>query len=270
MNIQEYISSGIIESYVLGLSSKEESAEFEKLCSEYPELVMARTSFEIAFEKQLLNDAPVAEADLKERVMNAIKQQSPVNQIKIITMQSSNTNRSSSGLRWLAAASIILLLGSAYFAYTFYSENQKLKDSNDELVAKAKASDSLSRANDSIANLMAEEQKLVSDPNIAVVNMTGTTKASSASIYWDSTSANVYLVVKNMPQLPSDKQYQLWALIDGKPKDLGLFDVGASKKFFLKMNNTQKADAFAITIEDRGNKGGPNLGQLQNMGKTKL
>jgi hypothetical protein len=36
------------------------------------------------------------------------------------------------------------------------------------------------------------------------------------------------------------------------------------------MDGAQKADAFAITIEDRGNTGGPNLGQLQNMGKTKL
>jgi anti-sigma-K factor RskA len=72
-----------------------------------------------------------------------------------------------------------------------------------------------------------------------------------------------------MPKLASDKQYQLWALIDGKPTDLGLFD-GGKDKVILKMNNTQKADAFAITIENRGNTGGPNLQQLQSMGKAKL
>ena len=107
---------------------------------------------------------------------------------------------------------------------------------------------------------------------MAVVNMVGTEKApaSSANVYWDSTSQNVYLVVKNMPKLASDKQYQLWALIDGQPKDLGLFDVQDENKLILKMNNTQKADAFAITIETRGNKGGPTLEQLQTMGKTRL
>jgi hypothetical protein len=37
------------------------------------------------------------------------------------------------------------------------------------------------------------------------------------------------------------------------------------------MKNTQKADAFAITIENRGNTGGPTLpGGLQSMGKTKV
>ena len=110
------------------------------------------------------------------------------------------------------------------------------------------------------------------DPNVMVINMVGTQKAApgSASVYWDSTSANVYLVVKNMPKLPSDKQYQLWALIDKKPLDLGLFDPPQPNGVILKMKNTQKADAFAITIENRGNAGGPNLERLQAMGKAKL
>ena len=72
-----------------------------------------------------------------------------------------------------------------------------------------------------------------------------------------------------MPKLPSDKQYQLWALIASKPVDLGLFDLPRSNAI-LKMKNTQKADAFAITIENRGNTGGPDLEQLQSMGKAKL
>ena len=114
------------------------------------------------------------------------------------------------------------------------------------------------------------------DPNIAVVNLVGTTPAkATANIYWDSTSADVYLVVKNMPQLPSDKQYQLWSIINGpggqlQPNSLGLFDLGDNKKVILKMSNVKKADAFAITIENRGNTGGPNLEQLQSMGKTRL
>jgi len=124
---------------------------------------------------------------------------------------------------------------------------------------------------DSVLGRMADEQKLMSDPNVTVVNMVGMQKGSpsSASVYWDSTSANVYLIVKNMPKLPSEKQYQLWALIDNKPADLGQFDPRDSK-VILKMNNTQKADAFAITIENKGNTGGPNLNQLQSMGKAKL
>ena len=170
-------------------------------------------------------------------------------------------------MRWVAAASVILFLGFGFLAYKYYSEAENLRR---EQVAR----DADQQVKDSTFNQLAIENKLLKEvmenPNVAAVNMVPTTPGNpSASIYWDSTNSNVFMVVKNMPKLPSDKQYQLWALIDGKPKDLGLFDVG-DKKVILKMNNTQKADAFAITIENRGNTGGPNLQQLQNMGKAKL
>ena len=262
MNIQEYISSGIIESYVLGLASAEERIEFEQICAQYPELVEARNNFELAVEEQARKNASSPPANVKEKTWAAIKETYSSNTPKIITMEP--TTRRSSGWGWVAAASIILFLVAGYFAFTYYNQTKDLKNSNDELKARVDRTDS-------ILNKMAEEQKIMSDPNVTVVNMVGTQKGSpsSANIYWDSTSANVYLVVKNMPKLASDKQYQLWALIEGKPTDLGLFD-GGKDKVILKMNNTQKADAFAITIENRGNTGGPNLQQLQSMGKAKL
>jgi anti-sigma-K factor RskA len=258
VNIQEYISSGIIESYVLGLASAEERIEFEQLCSQYPELIEARKRFEEAIEKQAIGNAPAPPAFLKERIWSEIQQSSS----KIITMEPTRRN---SGLGWIAAASIILFLAAGYFAYKFYNESKDLRNSNKELEARVNKSDS-------ILNRLTAEQKVIQNPNAIVVNLVATQKAqpSSASIYWDSTSSNVFMVVKNMPKLPSNKQYQLWALIDGKPKDLGLFD-GTEPNVILKMNNTQKADAFAITIENRGNTGGPTLPEgLQSMGKAKL
>jgi len=165
-------------------------------------------------------------------------------------------------LRWMAAASIILFLVTGYFAYTLYNQNKDLNNSLKSLQVKV--------------DQMEEYHKIMSDPNVAVVNLVAMTPAkASASIYWDSTSSDVYLLIKNMPQLPSDKQYQLWSIMNGEkgqlqPNSLGLFDVGENQKIILKMSNVKKADAFAITIEKRGNTEGPNLEQLQSMGKTKI
>jgi anti-sigma-K factor RskA len=263
VNVQEYISSGIVESYVLGLASTEEKSEFEKLCREYPELVTARNNFELALERHMAGLSSAPDVRLKEKVMNAIRQLSSVNQTKLINMEQSSTTRRGGIARFVAAASVILLLGAAYFAYKFYSENKDLKESNEQLQTKIGTVDSTLR--------------IMSDPNVAVVNLKGTEKApkSSANIYWDSTAADVYLVVKNMPKLPSEQQYQLWAIINGQdgslqPTSLGLFDVGDDGKIILKMSNADKADAFAITIENKGNTGGPNLEQLQSMGKARL
>jgi anti-sigma-K factor RskA len=70
-----------------------------------------------------------------------------------------------------------------------------------------------------------------------------------------------------MPQLPNDQQYQLWALIDGKPNDLGVFDA-TNDRLILKMKDTKRAQAFAITIEKRGGSPSPTLEKMQAMGKA--
>lgn len=256
MNIQEYISGGIVESYVLGLASKEEAMEFEKLCSQYPELVQARDAFEIALESQAIAGAMEPPADLKAAILSNFAQ--PRRPAKLVAMR--DNRNGGLALRWMAAASVVMFVIAGYFAWQFYNQNKDLKNSNLALQHKLET-------NDSLMNSMATEQQMMSDPNVTVVSLVGTQKGnpSSANIYWDTTSSNVYMVVKNMPQLPSEKQYQLWALIEGKPVDLGLFD-GGNGRVILKMNNTQKADAFAITIENRGNTGIPK-GEMEAMKK---
>jgi len=194
VNIQEYISSGIIESYVLGLASPEERVEFEKMCALYPELVDARNNFELVIEKQAFQNSVFPPAGSKQKTWSAIQQSATKNTSKIISMESRKSR--SSGLRWFAAASVVLFLLTGYFAYTFYNKNL-------ELQAKIDRSDSL-------ISEMTKVDKIMHDPNVMVVNMVGLKgSSSSASVYWDSTMTDVYMVVKNMPRLPSDKQYQL-------------------------------------------------------------
>jgi anti-sigma-K factor RskA len=261
VNIQEYINSGIVENYVLGLSDAEESSEFERLCLQYPELATAKKVFEEALEKHALENAAMPPAPVKQRFLEAIK---GTTSSKVIQMEPVNAPARKNGwLRFTAAAAVLLLVVAAWFAYQFYAQNERLQNSNKNLQAELYTKDSL-------LNKIVDEQKIVSDPNMIVVNLEGTVKTpqSSASIYWDSTTANVYLVVKNMPKLPNDQQYQLWAIIDGKPKDLGVFD-RKDENVILKMNNTKKAEAFAITIEKKGGNPSPTLEKMQSMGKTK-
>jgi anti-sigma-K factor RskA len=263
VNIKEYIASGIVESYVLGLASEQERAELEQLCAHYPELVEARTNFELMVEKQAIENAVAPPATSKSKIWSNIQTRES-NTPTLITMEPAKTPQSFR-VGWLAAASIILMLVAGYFAYSFYKKNNDLKASNDEMVAR------LNRM-DSVINEMKKDQAVVQNPNTTVINMSALKQGNNppaASVYWDSTSANVYLLIKNMPRLASDKQYQLWSLLNGKPTSLGLFD-GGEEKLMLRMEKAQKADAFAITIETRGNTGPPHLEDLQTMGKTKL
>jgi hypothetical protein len=167
--------------------------------------------------------------------------------------------RSNNWLKYAVAASVILLAGSGYFIFDLYSKNQNLE--NSLAVFKVQI--------DSLNGQMTFEHKMMANPDVAVVSMVGSEKsASSAKVYWDTTSSDVYMVIKNMPALPSEKQFQLWAFINGQPVDLGLFDLPPGN-VILKMKNTRKAEAFAITIEKRGNGSVPH-GSVETIGKTNL
>ena len=253
MNLQEYIASGIIESYVMGLASETERAEFEQMCALHPELVAERRKFEESLEAYASEQAVRPPKEVKAKILKAI-----------ITMENSKSPRSIGLLRFVAAAAVILLIGMVVLYYQASQQNKDLAGANKALTDKV-------NADEAAIDKIKIEGSIVGNPNNIVVNMVGTKRApkSSANVYWDSANSSVYLVVKNMPQLPSDKQYQLWALIDNTQKSLGVFDA-TDQNIILKMDSTKKAQAFAITIENRGGKPHPTLDSLTSIGKTQL
>lgn len=269
MNIQEYISSGIIQAYVLGLASEEERLGFEKLAAIHPELQQAREAFEMSLEQHAMANGVTPPQQVKDRFLEAIRDSSrstsSLNPSKIITMENEKVpvRKVAGTLRFIVAASVILLLVLGWLAYRANEQNKELQARNAELKHQSDSTENL-------LNQIAAEKEALKKSTINVVKMEGThpSSKSSANVFWDSTSQSVYMVVKNMPKLPNDKQYQLWALIDGKPKDLGVFDIN-DEKFIIKMNNTQKADAFAISIEQKGGSPTPHMDQIQSMGKLK-
>jgi anti-sigma-K factor RskA len=249
VNIQEYISGGIVESYVLGLASDEERREFEQMCVQYTEVLAARTVFELALEKQVMENAIAPAADLKNKIADKIGAAG-----KVISMQSIPVSKTS-WLNYAAAASVILLAGSLYYNITLYNKNKDLRGNYDKTVAK-------------LNNMEKDIQVLQQNPNVKMASMKGMeiSPASYATVYWDTTSHDVYLLTNNLPTPASDKQYQLWALINDKPVDLGVFDI-KKERLLIQARNTQGAEAFAITLENKGGSPTPTMEKIYVMGK---
>jgi anti-sigma-K factor RskA len=143
------------------------------------------------------------------------------------------------------------LIGSLVWNLSQYNRNKKLQASYD----------ALGKDFDSTAFLLSELEDQVSmlrlNPNVKMAAMKGTATSpnSFATVYMDTTSKDIYLVVNNLPKPANNKQYQLWALLNGKPIDLGMIDndyfIG-EKMLMLKMKNVSNAQAFAITLEKMG------------------
>ena len=69
-----------------------------------------------------------------------------------------------------------------------------------------------------------------------------------------------------MPLNDADHQYQLWALVNGKPVDLGVFDVNGALTGMQVMKNIGAAQTFAVTLEPKGGSVNPTMSQLMVMG----
>lgn len=267
MNVKEYISSGAVESYVLGIASDAERAEFEDLLRQYPEIVQARNNFEIALETQLLSDAMAPPEQLKTAIAEKLKHANP----EYNTTTPSYYEEQQAPVRrmniwsWAAAALFILLAGTAYWAYTVNNKYSELKQANA----------TLQKQNNEFSTQVAELEELKRDaqvmqnPGVKMASLQGTAivPKAHATVYWDTTGTrDVYLLVNNMPKPASDKQYQLWALLDGKPIDLGVFDF-QQKPLLVKMKNVQQAQAFAITLEPKGGSVNPTMDAMYVVGK---
>jgi len=270
VNTQEYILSGITESYVLGLSSDEERAEFEKMCAAHPEVLAARNAFELKLEKQAMDNAAMPPEDLKRKIMAAIENttSSPVVTAKIVSMSDDRpVVLKANWLKYVAAACFVLLAGSLVWNIIMYSKNKQLVDNDSRL------RESLNVSNDQLAELEKDVAILQQNRNIKMTALQGTTHSpqSFVTVYWDTTSKDVYLMINNLPQPPSDKQYQLWALLGGQPIDMGMIEMDdvsvKKKKLLLQMKNAQNAEAFAITLEKKGGSVSPTMEEMYVMGK---
>lgn len=238
MNVQEYISGGIVESYVLGLASEEERSGFEKMCEQYPEVLAARIAFELALEKQAMQNAIAPPAELKNKIISQIDIPGKIASISATPVRKINW------FKYAAAASVILLAGSIYWNIALSNKNKDLRTNYRNTITQLK-------------DIESDMHIITGNSRIKMATMKGQapSPASYATVYWDTTSKDAYLLINNLPAPASEMQYQLWALLDGKPVDLGMID----SEFFVKQNrllikakNVQNAQAFAISLEKKG------------------
>lgn len=267
MNIQEYISTGILEAYVLGELTEAERAQVEKNVSMSPELKAELQKVEATLEAFAMKAAVKPRADVKARIM----QQIPALKKETITSQKEETKvieMTSQFNYWkfAAAASVAFALVTSYLAYNYRQRWVDTQSSLDNLIAQnqqmAQDYNQVNQKLDKIEN----DLSIIENTAYTKVLMKGTANEPEAlaSIYWNASSEEVYLSIQELKGISKDNQFQLWAIVDGKPVDAGVFDSDFSG--LLKMKNIKGAVAFAVTVEPRGGKPAPTLETMRVMG----
>ncbi|MGZ4156267.1 MAG: hypothetical protein ACXVED_03860, partial [Bacteroidia bacterium] len=181
MDIKEYISSGIIESYVLDQLSAKEREEVEAMVSKYPEVKAEIIAVQEALESFVLSHSKTPPPHLKQQILSALEIKDK-KETKVVSI-----NKQSSYLKWLVAASILLLIASGI--NNFMLRNQ-LKTAKDQIAAASSEKEKIAKEYESQSasyNDMAKQMAIIMQPENKKVMLKGMGFApdAAAAVYWN-------------------------------------------------------------------------------------
>lgn len=276
MDINKYINSGILENYVLGLVSETEAKKVERNLIQYPELKVELNKIEDALEVYAQAQAKPMPAGLSATILQSIQdlESSPSSTSDTTTASAKPQAAIPKSNNTLGIVLGIALLGSLLGNLLLTQQKQDLQaqltqtqtqvsDINDRMVT-------LQLNCDERIQRLQEQLAILKNPAYKPISLKGTDNAPNAIaiVYFNPEENKSYLDIGNLPPTPSDKDYQLWAIVDGAPTDMGLFDLTTAVGGLVEVPHIQNPQAFAITLETKGGNPSPNLEELYVIGNV--
>lgn len=281
-NLKAYIESGVLELYVLGDLSPEEALHVEEMAAQYPEVKSELTAIEIAMESYAMENAVAPSADIETKLFEklglgkneGVEAMSTIpaytEEAKVVKLDNSDSKVRT--LRFALVACVALLIISTGALFITYN---KLNAAHDQIASlnldKEKFAGVVSKLefeNKGLDNMVAMNDS----KEWAIIRMAGQafSPKSKMNVYWNKKDKSVLInyVAMDLPKADAEHEYQLWALVNGKPVSLGVFGKtdSTSTEALQKMQAIQEAQAFAVTLEPMGGSVNPTMEKLAVMG----
>ena len=290
-NIQDYIESGILEQYALGVLSVAEQAAVEAQAASHPEIREELQQVQETLGFYAEAHAVTPPAGMRERVLTNVLAQiaapTPSSALRadvdavaqanyrpaptetiVRSIGSAVAPAPAARSVWAIAASVALILslvGNALFYSRWQNASSELVAMQNDQARFAQTSQVVERQ---LGDLRQENEVLRNDEFKAVA-LAGTKTAPSARarVLFNAATHKVYVDVRSLPALPAGKQYQLWALDKGKPVDAGVLTAAtATGEGIQHMKDIASAQTFAMTIEPAGGSVNPTLSTMTVVG----
>ncbi|RVT98511.1 anti-sigma factor [Mucilaginibacter limnophilus] len=261
-DIKAYIESGILELYVLGDLSPEERLQVEGMALKHLEVKAELGAIEASLEVYARAHAVDPSEKMQDRVLNSLlinfgnDESFPGRTVNRVIEMPARTP--SNFYKYAFAACLVLLLVSIAALINVYN---KWKQSDSQVVALQLEKQQFSKR----VNLMDEQLDVFRDSTFRFVKLKGTPKtpASAMTVAWSPVKKKVMIDMAGMKLPANDEshQYQLWAIVKGKPVDLGVFDAKADTAM-KEMKPVEQPQAFAVTLEPRGGSANPTMDEM--------
>lgn len=263
MDIKEYINSGVVEMYAMHALNPQEKAEFEQKLLLYPELKKELQKVQESLDDYSESHASNPRPELRAKILQSIEPE-VAKKSKVLPIRENN----SLTYKYLIAACLAALVVSTFASWFFYS---RWNEAEDRYSALLNDKNQLAKNYNLVKNEYdrnVNDLIVMRDQQSKVIQLfsTDTTKNFEARIYWNKNSHESYIDVLALPIPDEGKQYQLWALVGGKPIDAGVFEITLSG--IQRVKDIPAADAWAVTLEPKGGSVSPTLDQMYLLGKA--
>ncbi|MDB5005255.1 MAG: Anti-sigma-K factor rskA [Mucilaginibacter sp.] len=272
-DVKAFIESGILELYVLGDVSPAEKKQVEAMIQKHLVVKAELEEMEKALESYVFANAIQPSDSQRNKILNSLvtnladdstfnKKPAPAD--NVVVMPTGQTDF----YKYAFAASIALLIGSLFALSNVYN---KLQSSNRQLVALSTQNIRISKT----VSYMNEALGVFRDTTYKVLKLKGTKNLPSGgmTVAWSPVKKEVMIdmTALNMPENDKGHQYQLWAIVAGKPVDLGVFDRSSADSVSMKkMKSVSSPTVFAVTLEPRGGSVNPTMDKMMVAGAVNL
>jgi anti-sigma-K factor RskA len=260
VDIKAYIASGILEQYAFDLLSPTERSEVEANLQQYPELVEELRQVEYAIEKYLSLYQAQPSPDFKQRLNESLENVTPDPR-----PAPSSLPKNDSTNWWLTGLAVIALAAAAWLFFDNQQKDRSYQQLATEYQNLQLDCDETTETNRGLLSLL----QTIRQSGNSLIQMRGTDKDTTAfaSIIYNAETKKSYLDIINLATPAADKQYQLWAIVDGTPVDMGVFDVNVdTSKTLQEVPFIENVQAFAVTLEPRGGSVSPTLEEMVVIG----
>lgn len=277
INVKEYIESGIIEDYVLGLLTAPERSDVERYLILHNEIAAELESVTASLSIFAVLGAVEPKPYMQQRIWDAVgsltastKPNNAEASIIQAVGKKSNTNIKS----WFAYSSVaVLVLISVFAIYWSNSANKELEGIYAQIKMLSKENNVLSAKVIALNEEIENSKSIYELPNKKIIELIGKSnkaKNSLAIAIWDQENGDVYLDIKKIPENPEGTNYQLYALTQiGQEIKVGPIDFRKKKKIS-PIGKVRDAILFKIILENEDRNNSIKYNELFLDGKVQI
>ncbi len=247
--LHSFLNSNLLNTYLVGETSLEESKEVEYFISNYPEVASA-------YEKLQDNLEIIAKAGAVE-VPNTVLAEileslDASNETKVIQLVQTRKTP------WYSIAASAAAVLFAATSFMLYQKNQNLSYETNVVVEELYDLRSDINNNNSKLDELSRELMKLNNPDAKKYVFNGNERAKNLKTvaYINSVEKTSMIDVVTLPQLPKEQHYEIWAQLQDRMVNLGILD--ESDRKLKQIPYMEDALALSIKISTKGDEANEN------------